>query len=551
MKKKWRLKILLAVALAASVLFAFRISDKYFEIAKSLDIMAAAYRDLNEFYVDSLNPSKLMEAGIESMAQSLDPYTWYYPKEDLNSLDFETTGQYGGVGISIQKVHDSIQISDVFENAPFAKAGIHTGDYILSINDRQVSDLTMDEMADLLKGIPGSILETKILQAGSHKITDYKIKREEVNIPAVTYSGFAAPGIGFIKIGQFTTGTADEVRDALTDLKKQSPDLKGIIIDLRGNPGGLVLESLETANLFLPQGDTLMSTRGRAPQSNVIYTAAQTPIEPDVPLAVLINHGSASASEILAGAIQDLDRGVIIGQRSFGKGLVQTTRDLPYDGKIKFTVARYYTPSGRCIQAIDYSHDNNFGDVTLIPDSLKENYRTKDGRIVRNAGGIEPDKITHKPTMSTIAGSLIVGNYIFNFATQYYYAHPTPPALGNFRLTEKDFNRFVQYLQEVHFTYQTDAESALENFRDVAKQEGSFKSVQSNYEKLYGQLKQFQDQELQNHKKEIMQLLSDEIMSRYYFQRGRIAEQLPADKTVQTAVDLLDDSLQYHHLLNN
>lgn len=551
MKKKWRSKIIIGAALVLCFAFAFRVSDKYFEIAQSLDIMASAYRDLNDYYVDSVDPSKLMQAGIEAMAQSLDPYTWYFPKDELNDLNFETTGKYGGVGISIQKTHDSIVISDVIENGPFANAGIHTGDFILSLDDTPVNKLSMDQIAGLLKGDPETILNTQILHAGSDKIGDYKITRQEIDIPAVSYSGLAAPGIGYIKIGQFTEGTADEVSAAYQKIKQDHPDLKGLIIDLRGNPGGLMIEALKTANLFLPQGDTIMSTRGRLPEWDHVYTAGSKPLDARIPLAVLVNGGSASASEIVAGAMQDLDRGVIVGRRSFGKGLVQTTRNLPYDTKIKFTVAKYYTPSGRCIQAIDYSQDNNEGYVSLIPDSLKKDFHTKDGRIVRSAGGIMPDKVVSKDSLSNIAGALITGDYFFDFATQYYYKHPVEPALGKFHLSEDDFNRFVQLLKNKNFTYQTGSEDALQNFRDVAKQEGSFDVIRDNYQAMYAKLKQHQDQDLMSHKKEIMQLLADEIMSRYYYQRGRIAQQLPADHTVKVAVHLLNETAEYHQLLNN
>lgn len=549
--KKWRLKIIIAVALVLCFAFAFRISDKYFEIAQSLDIMASAYRDLNDYYVDSVDPSKLMQTGIEAMAQSLDPYTWYFPKDELSDLNFETTGKYGGVGISIQKTHDAIVVSDVVENGPFANAGIHTGDFILSLDDTPVNKLSMDQIAGLLKGDPGTSLNTKILHAGNDKITDYKITRQEIDIPAVSYAGLAAPGIGYIKIGQFTEGTADEVSAAYQKIKQEHPELKGLMIDLRGNPGGLMIEALQTANLFLPQGDTIMSTRGRLPEWDHVYTADLKPMDTRIPLVVLVNGGSASASEIVAGAMQDLDRGVIVGRRSFGKGLVQTTRNLPYDTKIKFTVAKYYTPSGRCIQSIDYSQDNNEGYVSLIPDSLKKDFHTKDGRIVRSAGGIMPDKVVSKDSLSNVAGALITGDYFFDFATQYYYKHPVEPALGKFYLSEDDFNRFLHFLKDKHFTYQTGSEDALQNFRDVAKQEGSFNAIKDDYQAMYAKVKQQQNQDLMTHKHEIMQLLADEIMSRYYYQRGRIAQQLPADKVVKVAVNLLNDTTEYHQLLNN
>ncbi|MGH2644140.1 MAG: S41 family peptidase, partial [Chitinophagaceae bacterium] len=493
----------------------------------------------------------LMQSGIEAMAQSLDPYTWYFSKDELSDLDFETTGKYGGVGISIQKTNDSIMITDVVESGPFAKAGIHPGDFILSLDDTSVNKLSMDQIAELLKGDPGTILNSQILHAGSDKVADYKITRQEIDIPAVPYSGLAATEIGYIKINQFTVGTAEQVRAAFLKIKKEHPELNGLILDLRGNPGGLMIEALKTANLFLPQGDTIMSTRGRLPEWDHVYTADSKPLDDRISLAVLVNSGSASASEIVVGAMQDLDRGVIVGRRSFGKGLVQATRNLPYDTKIKFTVAKYYTPSGRCIQAIDYSQEVGDGSVSFIPDSLRKEFHTKDGRIVRSAGGIMPDKVVSKDSLSNIAGALITGNYFFDFATQYYFKHPTPPPLGKLHLTDDDFNQFVQFLKEKQFTYQTGSEDALQNFRDVAKQEGSFNEIKNDYQTLYAKLKQHQNQDLMAHKKEIMQLLANEIMSRYYYHRGRIAQELPADNVVRVAVRLLNDPAEYHQLLNN
>lgn len=549
MRRRYRKFLVAALALLAVAVIAFRGSDRYFEMAKSLDIMAAAYRDLNEYYVDSIDPSRLMQTGIEAMTESLDPYTYYFSQDNLGDLDFQTTGKYGGVGTSIDRVNDSVVVTDVLEGAPFATAGIRPGDVILSIDGISCDRMSMQQISDLLKGTAGSGLDLLIRHPFAEGQVRYRIRREEVNVDGVAYAGMAADSIGYIKMIQFTRGVAGEMARTVKKLEKEHPHMKGLILDLRGNPGGLLEEAVKIANLFLPVGDTILSTRGRVSEWNRVYRATRMPLDSTIPLAVLTNDHTASASEIVAGAMQDLDRGIIVGQRSFGKGLVQTTRSLPYQGKIKITTAKYYTPSGRCIQAIDYAHRSDDGSVTHIPDSMKKAFYTRNGRKVMNDGGIEPDKYVEGRHLSRVAISLINHHLIFDFATRYVHEHPVPPEEGKFTLPKESFNRFMAFLREKNYSYKSQTERALDQFREAAEKEGDFSAVDPDYQALRKAVGREKTQVIRKHKQEISLLLETEIMSRFYFQKGRVAERLPSDPVVQAAVSLLGRQDQYRELL--
>jgi carboxyl-terminal processing protease len=550
MMRRFRYRVIAGLAVLLLGTLAFKTTDKYFEIAKSLDIMAAVYRDLNLFYVDSVDAGRLMQTGIEAMTQSLDPYTYYFSENDLGDLNFQTTGKYGGVGTAIRKAGDTVVITDVYADAPFDKAGIRPGDILVSLNGIPTTQMSLDAISNLLKGDPGSSLEVVIRHPMKNRTSRYHIKRKEIDIHGVTYTGMADSTTGYIKLIQFTEGVSAEVARAIVELKKAHPDLKGLILDLRGNPGGLLNEAVKTANLFIPTGDTILSTHGRVSDWNRVYQATARPVDSQIPLAVLTDSHSASASEIVAGAIQDLDRGIIVGQRSFGKGLVQTTRSLPYHTKVKITTAKYYTPSGRCIQAIDYAHRSDDGSITYIPDSLKKDFYTKKGRRVKDGGGIEPDQLVPREYLSNISSSLVSHHLIFDFATRYFYSHPAPPELGSFHLSAEDFEAFIRFINTQHFSYQTRAEMALERFRGVALQEGYFDDIDSSYHQLQKQLKHNKEQDLRKHRAEISRLLESEIMSRYYNQNGRIAQALPTDNVVRVASRLLENPQGYRELLD-
>lgn len=541
--------VLIGSAAALLLACAFSAGDKYFEMAKSLDIMAAAYRDLNVYYVDSVDPSALMQTGIEAMTQSLDPYTYYYSESDLGDLNFQTTGKYGGVGTSIRKDGDSVVVTEIYDQAPFQRAGIRPGDQILALQGKPTAEMSLDEISGYLKGDPGTGLDV-VIRHPFGGTAAYHVVREEVNIDGVAYSGMASDSIGYIKMIQFTEGVSSEVKQAVESLRKAHPAMRGLILDLRGNPGGLLDEAVKTANLFLPQGDTILSTRGRVPGWDRAYVAEEAPLDSSLPLAVLTDRHSASASEIVAGAMQDLDRGIIVGQRSFGKGLVQTTRSLPYHTRIKITTAKYYTPSGRCIQAIDYAQRHADGSVVFIPDSLKKDFYTRDGRTVMDGGGIQPDKTIRRRYLSSVATALVSQYILFDYATLYCHEHPDAPALSGFHLSDQAYDRFVQYVKDRHFTYRSETETALEQMEDAAREEGYAQKIQPQYEALSQELKVHKDQDLLAHKNEVCRLLEAEIMSRYYYDRGRISQELPGDMAVQEAAGLLQHPAAYQALLS-
>lgn len=530
-------------------LFAFRVKDKYFEIAKSLDLMAAVYHNLNSLYVDSLDPSKLMVTGIDAMTQGLDPYTVFYSEADEDELKFQTTGQYAGIGAAFRIMNDTIYISALFPDAPFDKAGLQSGDAILSLDGIETTGLSSMKVHALLQGKAKSKLKVVVKRPWDGKIIRKTVERAIITIPSIPYKTILPQHIGYIRFQQFTKGCATEFEDAVRQLKKEDTHLAGLIIDLRGNPGGLLREAVKSCNLFLPVGDTIVSVKGRVSSWNAVYTAMDKPLDTLIPLAVLINGGSASAAEIFSGAMQDQDRGVIIGQQSFGKGLVQVTRELPYHAKLKLTVARYYTPSGRCIQAIDYHHYHANGGAVRIADSLHDTFTTADGRIVMDNGGIHPDKIVAEEDVSHWVNTLINDNVFFRFASRYVYLHPEQPTLGNFEITDQLFGSFVRFVKKHPIAYESRSKEALKDFRIHAIAEGYFDSVRVIYDSLYKNINQFTHPALYNHREEISHLLAAEIMNCYYAQAGKIAVGVASDNVVDTAVNILTDRQRYEAIL--
>ncbi len=530
-------------------ILAFRVKDKYFEIAKSLDLMAAVYRNLNALYVDSLDPAELMRSGIDAMTQGLDPYTVFYSEAEADRLAFQTTGRYAGIGAAFRIINDSVFISALFPDAPFEQAGFRPGDVILSLNGTETTGLTSEQVHDLLRGEANSKLEVVVKRPWDGKVIRKRVERAMIAIPSIPYKTILQNHIGYISFQQFTKGCAEEFKEAVTALKKADPDLAGLIIDLRGNPGGLLGEAVKASNFFLPKGDTIVSVKGRIPSWNAVYTATEAPLDTLIPLAVLINGSTASAAEIFSGAMQDQDRGVIVGQQSFGKGLVQITRDLPYNAKLKFTVARYYTPSGRCIQAIEYRHDNAFGRPIRIADSLQHAFTTADGRVVTDQGGITPDEPVADTYLGSWASALINDNVFFSFAIRYMNTHPAPPALGDFKVSDSLFGVFAAYVKKYPIAYGSRSEMTLEHFRASAISEGYFDSVQVLYDSLFNRIHQYTHPDLYSNKKEASRLLAAEIMNCYYIQAGKIAVGVKADKVVKEAVRILTDKKDYTTIL--
>ena len=541
--------MLIVAVIALTSFFSYSFVDNYFEVSKHLDIFATLYRELNIYYVDETNPGKLMETGINAMLETLDPYTNYISESDIEDYRFMTTGQYGGIGALITQKGDNVVIADPYEGFPAHKAGLMAGDIILEIDGRSAVGKKTEEVSKILKGSPNTTIKLLIKREGEVKTMEKVLTREEIKINSVPYSGMIANDIGYIRLSSFTESAGKEVRDAFVDLKTKNPSLTGVVLDLRGNPGGLLTEAVNISNIFVDKGQEIVSTKGKIKEWDKSYKALNPAIDKDIPVIVLVNSGSASASEIVSGALQDLDRGVVIGQRTFGKGLVQTTRPLSYNSQLKLTTAKYYTPSGRCIQTIDYSHRNEDGSVGSIPDSLIKEFKTKGGRLVYDGGGVIPDYKVEPKKYSNIAASLMSKQLIFDFATKYRLKNSTINSAKDFKLTETDFNDFVSYISDKEYDYQTKSEKALNDLKEFAEEEKYFSEFQAEFEQLKNKMMHDKQKDLMKHKSEIIQLLEEEIASRYFYQRGRIEASFDGDIELTTAIDVIKDKKLYNSVL--
>jgi len=526
-------------------------SDPYFEISKNLDIYTNLFKELNTYYVDPIEPGKLVKTGVDAMLEELDPYTNLITEADIEEYEFMTTGRYGGIGANMQRKGDDIYVADVYENSPAQMAGLHPGDLIESIDGQSLKGKNVDDLGVLLKGSPGTQLRMKIKDAYTQQTSERLITRGEIEISSVQYAGFVGPqeDIAYVRLTQFTQHCGTLVKDAYDSLKKVKPEIKGLVLDLRNNPGGLLDEAIVTCNIFLDKGTSVLTTRYRIPDMDKEYKTALPAWNKDLPLAVLVNKSSASASEIVSGSIQDLDRGVIIGERSFGKGLVQVTRPLGFKSQLKLTVARYYTPSGRCIQALDYTHRNADGTVNAFSDSMKKTFTTAAGRKVKSGGGVTPDIIVKDEPMSMVSVTLYSKNYIFDYATIYASKHKTIADPTKFTLTEAEFNDFAKWVENKDFSYKTETESQLDSLKKKAEDEKYYANIKSEFEALRNKLSHDKKQDLLKHKEQVKQILESEIASRYYYTRGRMAQTMQYDKEIAKAISVLSSPAEYKALL--
>lgn len=529
--------IAVGVIVLAVGFYSFRQDEKNFQIAKNLDIYYTLFRELNLFYVDDVEPNKLVKTSIDKMLESLDPYTNYIPEDDVEDFKFMTTGEYAGIGALISKQNDKIVIAEPYEGFPAQKAGLRAGDILLEVAGKSTEKLSTEDVSNLLKGPASKPVVVKYQRYGQKKPMDVEIIREKIQIDPVPYYGMLNKETGYIRLSNFTVDCTERVKMALIELKEKH-GAKALVLDLRSNPGGLLMEAVRMSNLFIPKGQEIVSTRGKVKQWDKVYTATENPVDTVMPIAVLVNRGSASASEIVAGAIQDLDRGMIIGTRTFGKGLVQTTRDLSYNAKLKITTAKYYIPSGRCIQALDYSHRNEDGSVGVVPDSLISQYKTKKGRIVFDGGGVVPDVTVEDDALSNLAINLVEQSVIFDYAT--YFNSKTekiaPPE--EFSISPEVYTDFVQFVKGKDFKYESKTEEQLDKLLEVAQKEKYYDISKEEFEKLKQKLGHNIDQDLEHFKTEISELLTDEIVSRYYYQKGAIKSALRDDSDVKKAIDL-------------
>jgi len=547
MKKKFKL-IILAISLAITSVVSVGFVDNYFEIAKNLDIFTTLYKELNTFYVDETDPGDLMKKGIKAMLKSLDPYTTYIPESDIEDFRFMTTGQYGGIGAMITTRGDYVYISEPYEGFPAQKAGLMAGDKILEINGKSAKGKSTEEVSKVLKGQPNTAVTVLIERKNKTKPFEVSFDREQVSVASVPYSAFIEDGIAYIRLRSFTRNCANDLKNAIKELKKEQ-ELQGLILDLRSNPGGLLNESVDIVNLFVDKGEEVVSTKGKIKSWEKSYVANKTPLDTEVPLVVLINSSSASASEIVSGAIQDLDRGVVIGQRSYGKGLVQQTRKLSYNSQLKLTVAKYYIPSGRCIQALDYSNRNDDGSVGKVPDSLMTSFETRNGREVKDGGGILPDIITDPGKYSMIIPSLVKERFFFDYATDYRFSHDS--ISEEFIFSDANFSDFSSYISDKEYTYKTETEKSLEKLKKKAEEEDYFDNLSAEYDILFAKMLENKNNDLQKSKEEIKEILTGEIMSRYFYQKGRIKAGLNFDIEVEKAIEILKEKTEYNKILGN
>ena len=523
-------------------------AEKYFDIAKSLDIFATLFKEVNAYYVDEVEPQKLVRHGIEGMLESLDPYTDYIPEDELESFQITTTGQYGGIGALIGIVNKKVVVTHPYKNFPAYRSGIKVGDEIISVDGKSIQGKTPTEISGLLKGLPKTSLELKVRRAGKSEAVTYQLTREKIGLTNLSFYGIVEPEIGYVRLDDFTPGAAREVSEAVVKLKQKGA--KKLILDLRNNPGGLLHEAVNIVSLFIEKGQEVVSTKGKVEEWNKSYKTLNHSVDKEIQMAVLVGEGSASASEIVAGALQDYDRAVLMGQRTFGKGLVQTTRPLAYNSQLKVTTAKYYIPSGRCIQALDYSHRKNDGSVERFADSLKMEFKTKAGRKVYDGGGLDPDVVVEEEYAGSITTALINAGLVFEFASKYCGDHPVKPDLKSFQLSDKDFEDFLAFAKSQKFEYVTALEDDMKKLLETAKKEHYYEQLGNELNELNRKVQASKSTDIKNYKTEIVDILREQIGFHYDLYEGQAEVFLKSDKAIIEARKILNDSLAYRKLLS-
>ena len=518
-----------------------------FEIAKNVDIFITVMRELNAKYADEITPGDLTETAIKAMLESLDPYTVYYPENKIEDVKMMTAGQYGGIGALIQQRDKQVIISELYEGWPAQKSGLLAGDVILKIDGKSTEGKSSSDVSAILKGQPGSTLAVEVFRPTQNKKLSFNIKREEVKLPNLPYYGMLDSEIGYIKLDQFTENAGKEVKDAFLDLKKQG--MTKLVFDLRNNGGGLLQEAVKIMNIFVDQGTTIVTTKGKIKEQNNTFRTPVAVTDKDIPVVVLVNENSASASEIVSGSFQDLDRGVIVGKKTFGKGLVQNVVPLSYNSTMKITVSKYYIPSGRCVQNIDYFGKDSTHRPVHIPDSLAVAFKTKNGRTVYDKGGVEPDVTTPDVEASNVLVSLVLNNLIFDFANQYHANHAEIPPAAEFKVDDNLYNEFVNFLKNKDYQYKTETEYVLDDMKEAAEADKYWEQIESLCNAISEKIKQEKASDLQTYKKEIAEYLASEIAVRYYYQKGRICSQLSIDPDIATAKEILNDNARYRTIL--
>lgn len=523
--------------------------EKNFSVSKYIDIYSSLLRELNSFYVDSIDAEKLVNTSIESMLQELDPYTSYIPEEQNSDYKFMTTGEYGGIGSMItQNESGQIVISEPYEGFPAHKSGLMAGDLLMEIDGQKTKGKTVSEVSSLLKGQAGTSVKVEIFRPFADKTIKKEITREQIQIHPVSYYGVVGDKIGYIYLNQFTDKAADEVKKAFLELKEKH-QITSLVFDLRNNPGGLLDQASLITNIFIPKGQEVVVTKGKAKQWDNTYKTTEEPLDINMPLVILVNNNTASASEIVSGALQDLDRAVIIGTRTYGKGLVQSTREVAYNGHIKLTTAKYYIPSGRCIQAIDYAKRNEDGSLERIPDSLTKEFKTRAGRTVRDGAGISPDIEVKNETKMNIAYHLYQKNIIFDYATKYASTHKKIDSPETFKLTEAEFQEFKAFINEKEFKYELKSAEYLKKLKEVVEFEGYTEISKTEMDALEAKLMSKSERDIDIFRKDVEDLLTIEIIKRYYFQKGEIRYTLRNDPELKKALEILSSGTDEYNAL--
>ena len=516
--------------------------SNYFDIAKNLEIFANAYKEINQNYVDVLDPGKLMRQGMDAMLEGLDPFTNYISETDIEGYRYQMDGKYNGVGAVARKRGEWVVISDIYENSPAQKCGMKVGDEIISIDGQSAKGRTDEAVLEFLRGFPGTSAKIKVRRPVENKEITLTLERADVTIPNVPHSGFVSDGIGYINLTTFTQDASRNIGTAYKNLKSKNPDMKGLILDLRGNGGGLLIEAVNIVNLFVPRGELVVATKGKVPEKNNDFKTMSTPFDTEIPLVVLINKKSASASEIVSGSFQDLDRGVLMGQLSYGKGLVQNTTDVGFNAKIKLTTSKYYIPSGRCIQSTRYKN----GEPVEIPESERAPFKTKNGRTVYDGGGVKPDIYLHKDTLSGVTKALLDQFVVFDYATKFAAEHPSIDSIELFEFTDwADFSNFVK---SKNFTYESASEKKIKELTTLAKNENW--PLTAELTAMDAKIKSEKAAEMERSKDKILHEIEQEIVGRFYYQRGKVRKSLVNDPEVKEAVKLLNDNSRYRQILS-
>ena len=541
--------IIVAIVLFTVAFFSFKSGDdRNFQIAKNLDIFNSIVKELDMFYVDTIDPNKTIREGIDNMLYSLDPYTVYYPENDQDELEMMVKGSYGGIGSLIRYNPKSkyTVIAEPYEGMPAAESGLKAGDLLLEIDGKDLKGNS--DVSTLLRGQVGTSFKLKVQRPGVKEPLEFNIVRRSIQMPTIPYYGVMDGQVGYINLSSFSGNPSKDFKKAFLDLKKQG--ITSLVIDLRNNGGGLLDQAVEIVNMFVPRGKTIVTTKGKIKQASNTYKTLREPLDTDIPIAVLVNSGTASSSEILSGSLQDLDRAVIVGNRTYGKGLVQVPRSLPYGGNLKITTSKYYIPSGRCVQAIDYAHRNEDGSVARIPDSLTTVFHTAAGREVRDGGGVSPDIEVKQERLPNILFYLVRDNLIFDYATDYCLKHPAIASAKEFELTDADYEEFKNKVKGADFKYDQQSEKILNTLKEAAEFEGYMKDASDEFKALENKLKHNLDRDLDYFSKDIKKMIAEEIIKRYYYQEGAIIQQLKDDKDLDEAVKVLTNPERYQQILS-